>query len=430
MSASPEGAAGLHTDQAPPLSIPASFFLLAPVAMLAAGLMMAFHGAAITATRWLPITMAATHIGTLGFLGSIMLGALYQMIPVVAGAPVPAPRLAHVVHAALALGVSSLAVGFTNGRVRMLALGAALLALALVLFLAAAAIALARAPTRDDTVTGMRLAVAGLFAVALLGVLMALGRSGYFPVRGSWLGWVTAHAATGALVWVGGLIASVSWQVVPMFYLTAPLPPWSRHATLTAVALALFVGPLAAVYGAGPVPIALAAAPAAVMVWIVHPIVTARALHLRKRRRVDGSVRFWWAGLVCAPLAIPLSLASALADAQRWPVTLGFLVVWGWAGLVAHGMLSRIVPFLVWFHRFSPLAGLVPVPSMRALLPDVRIRAALALHASAVVAGTLAAATGWSKLVRLAGLLLALAAVTLGANLVHALRQRPPRVEV
>ena len=39
-------------------------------------------GAAVLASRWPPLAMAATHLGTLGFLGAVMLGALYQMIPV------------------------------------------------------------------------------------------------------------------------------------------------------------------------------------------------------------------------------------------------------------------------------------------------------------------------------------------------------------
>ena len=67
--------------------------------MLASGLLLAFAGAAALASRWLPLAFALTHLGTLGFLCSVMFGALYQMIPVVAGSPVPGARLAHAVHA-------------------------------------------------------------------------------------------------------------------------------------------------------------------------------------------------------------------------------------------------------------------------------------------------------------------------------------------
>jgi hypothetical protein len=219
----------------------------------------------------------------------------------------------------------------------------------------------------------------------------------------------------------------VSWQVVPMFYLAEAVPRWSQRATLAAVAAALAGAPVLALAGAGPTPVAIAVAPAALFVWIVHPVLTARALHRRKRRRVDGSVRFWWAGLACAPLALPLALGALLGADPRWSVGLGFIVVWGSAGLIVHGMLSRIVPFLVWFHRYSPLVGTVAVPSMRGLLPDGRIRAALAVHVVAGVAGAAAIATGSALLGRATGALLVATGAGLGLNLVHTLRRRPAR---
>ena len=104
---------------------------------------------------------------------------------------------------------------------------------------------------------------------------------------------------------------------------------------------------------------------------------------------------------------------------------LGWVAALGWAGLVTHGMLSRIVPFLVWFHRFSPHVGRRPVPSMRDLLPERRLTPALVLHGAAVVVGAAAIATGWGGLVRAAGGLLAATGVGLFLNLAGALRRFP-----
>ena len=94
----------LSLDQAPPLGIPASFFLTAPIAALAAGLFLCAQGGTAFVSSWVPSTLALTHVGTLGVLAMATFGALYQMTPVVAGAPVPAIRLAHAVHALLVLG--------------------------------------------------------------------------------------------------------------------------------------------------------------------------------------------------------------------------------------------------------------------------------------------------------------------------------------
>src|SRR5690606_25100302 len=103
------------------------------------------------------------------------------------------------------------------------------------------------------------------------------------------------------------------------------------------------------------------------------PALTLRALSRRKRKRVDGSKGFWQLGLVAAPITLSLALLALLLDDPRWAVLFGWFAVWGWAGAIVLGMLTRIVPFLVWFHRFSALVGKVPVPPMRRMIPDAWI---------------------------------------------------------
>lgn len=418
------GSEGLRTDQAPPLAIPLSFYLVAPVGLVAAGLLLVIAGGAVTATRWLPLAMAATHLGTLGLLGAAMLGSLYQMTPVVAGRPVPWPRLAHAVQAAFVAGVAVLVWGLGTGRPELLSAAPHVLGTALALFLAPVAVALARAPARTPTVWGMRLAVLGLLAVTSLGVVLALGRGNRIEVPGDWLGWLAGHAVLGGVVWVGGLLTAVSWVVVPMFYL-APAPPRAAsRATLGALALALAGAPVAVLAGAGPGLVAAVAAPAVLAVFVLHPLVTLRALRRRKKPRVDGSVRFWRAGLALAPIVPALATLTLACDEPRWPVLLGWVAIWGWAGAIVHGMLTRIVPFLVWFHRFAARAGLEPVPSMRELWPDRRVRLGLALHLGALGLGVLAILTQWDPLARATGAALAATGVSLAWGLVGALARR------
>ena len=69
------------------------------------------------------------------------------------------------------------------------------------------------------------------------------------------------------------------------------------------------------------------------------------------------------------------------------------VAIWGWAGLIVHGMLHRIVPFLAWFHELSPLVGKTAVPSARGLLPDARTRLGLGLHLASLLAGSAAILT-------------------------------------
>ena len=177
-----------------------------------------------------------------------------------------------------------------------------------------------------------------------------------------------------------------------------------------------------------PPPAVLATAgalPAAIAVWCLQPALALRILSRRRRRRLDGSARFWQLGL-CGAFVTAAAAAAALAMPQpRWNLLLGWVAIWGWAGMIVHGMLTRIVPFLVWFHRFAHVAGRVPVPSLRGLLPDAWTQLGLALHGASVVAGAAAIASGLDLLARVAGLLLMATAAQLEHSLIHVLRQRP-----
>ncbi len=418
--------AGLRTDQAPPLALPASFFLTAPAAMMVAGLLALVEGGVLT-SRWAGPTLALAHLGTLGLLGATMLGALYQLIPVVAGAPVPAPRLGHVVHTLYVGGLLTLVARFYGGPSIVAGIGGIALSVALLIFFGQVAVALARAPARTWTVTGMRLAVVSLGVVLAIGLRLAGGYLGYsFPMPRPL--WTQAHMSIGLLGWVGGLIAAVGWQVVPMFYLA---PPFDRR--LPAVVHGLQVLGIAAVLAAlgaaakgvevGSGEMLLAAAPAALGVWVVAPVAVLRGLLRRARRSTDGSARFWFSALPVALALPPLAILSVYAEDPRWGLVFGWLAIWGWAGAVVHGMLTRIVPFLTWLHRFSPLLGRANVPPMRSLYPDWRVQTGLVLHVATTLAGLVTIVTGRAWPV---GVGLLATGLWLGGNLVLTLSARAP----
>lgn len=397
------GMRGLSLDQAPPLSIPLSFFFTAPLALAAGGALVAYEHATVFATRWAPSAAAAVHLGTLGCLAMAMFGALYQMLPVVAGAPVPAVRLAHLVHAMLVVGGGALVYGLARQAPAAFTVAGVLLVLAFVGFLVPAGSAAARAKVKLDTVPGMRLVMPALITVVALGVEMALARGG--------VGFVAdlqrrhlAHVGLGLVCWVGGLIVPISWQVVPMFYLTEPYPRWARLGALVALGGST-LGTLVALFATrSTLALELALLPGAITVFAIHPALTVARLRARRRRRVGESVRFWLFAMGVAPLVLASAIAGALLDDPRWVVLFGWLALVGWATVIVHGMLTRIIPFLVWFHRYSRVVGQPGVPSMRELLPDARARVGLALHAGTAVVGALAIVTQIKALGVAAGL--------------------------
>jgi hypothetical protein len=425
---------GLSLDQAPPLSIPASFFLTIPVGILVAAYLMLTTVTAVSlGSPWTPLSIALTHVGTLGVLAMGMIGALYQMIPVVAGTPVPLARLAHVVHLLLMVGLGGFLWRLMGGPIYAMTVTIACFTIAFITFLLPLGWSLLRSTTQNDTVRGMRLAILSLATVTVVGLVMARGfAGGTFPPNP--MLWVQIHLMLALLGWVGGLIMAVSWPVIPMFYLATTISLSARR-WLFGLLLTGLVLPVLTVFAPGVVSLsmppgqlaAIAALPAAVVIWLGHPALILHSILRRKRKRSDASLLFWKTGLVIALLLIPIAITALLLPDPRWQVLFGWLTIWGWAGLIMHGMLSRIVPFLVWFHRYSARVGLEPVPSMRSLLSQRRIQVGFGLHLASVLLGAATILVQADILAQLTGLLLIATAASLGSMQVHVLRHRPAR---
>ena len=152
-----------------------------------------------------------------------MLGALIQILPVVAGAHLPQPRLlAAVVHPALNLGVLSLALGFLQGASTWMYAAAVFLVIALGVFIAASGWALWRVPSTSPSIRGLKIALLALLITVVSGVYMLLALAGGWPIVLDRV--ANLHAGWGLGGWSAILLAAVAYVVVPMFQLTPGYP--------------------------------------------------------------------------------------------------------------------------------------------------------------------------------------------------------------
>lgn len=378
---------GLSLDQAPPISVPLRFFLTAPLFAVAAALAALWQGAALYDSRWSPAMLGITHLLTLGYMGLVMMGALLQMLPVVAGTPVRQPlRVASLVHGLATAGIALLAAGlmFTLPQLlhpAMLALGLVLPAFAVLVL-----VTLRGAQPHNHTAQAMRLAVLMFAAAVLLGlVLLSNHAFGWWLHARQTL--TDLHLAWGLLGWVGILIAGVSYQVVPMFLLTSPYPPRLTRwlAPLLFALLLLFIFAAWSSTLRGLLGVALAVG------FAVFALVTLWLQRERRRKLPDVSLNFWRVGHASLLAAIMLwcaaQMSPALGDRPGVDIALGVLTIVGFAMSLINGMLYKILPFLVWFHLQGRRgAGGIKVPNVREVLPEARTRPQMRLHFLALAA--------------------------------------------
>ncbi len=418
--------AGLSFDQAPPISVPLMFFLTAPLFLLAAALLVMIAPEALS-SRWTPQALALTHALMLGFLALVMIGALMQMLPVVAGSAIPsAGMVAWLIHLPLTIGTAALMGGFLGAGAGYFAIGAVLLATGFAVFLVAAGISLARALS-NATVTGIRLAVISLATTVGLGLALALMRAGLWSPSEPEIA-SAAHIGFGLIGWVLLLVIGVAYQVVPMFQITPPYPP--QLARWLAGVLFVF---LIAHAGAPTLPQETAAAIVLVADIglaagiLVFALATIKLQSQRRRKLPDVTIHFWRMGMASLIACVFVWLTGQIwpewAASASYPLLLGALFIGGFAMSVVNGMLYKIVPFLAWFHLQAQLqARAGTIPNMKQMILERGMRMQFYLHLAAC--GLFAAAVIHPRWFAVpAGAALASSALLLWANLLSAARR-------
>jgi hypothetical protein len=411
----------LSFDDSPPLSDPLKFFLAVPLFGLAAALGLSWYGEAALVSRWSMPTLALVHLLTLGYLTMAMCGALFQILPVVAGIVIRGGSLTPWwVFILLAAGASLLSAAFVVASPILFRVAGVALGLALFWFLAAAGSGLMRAvpPGALATIAAVRLALASLAMTVVLGLALASSFGRLFSLPLFLL--TDLHVGWGLLGWVGMLIFGVAFQVLPMFQATPAYPAlMTRRMSLgVASVLGLWCAALLMPQSRGliaeaSIGSALALIPAAFAIATLHVL-------NRRKRAPDATTLFWRLAALSLLACCVLWIVPRTDGETVRPLLLGILFIVGFGCTAVNGMLYKIVPFLLWYQlQESSGANRKAVPNIRVLLPDQAGRAQFWAHLAALCLLTGAALLP-AVLARPAAISFGLSSAWLGINLLRA----------
>jgi hypothetical protein len=400
------GAAGLGTSDSPPAILPGEHFAAALAFFIAGAVGLALVAPDLASGLfYLPRVVAVVHLFALGWIVLSIYGALCQFLPVAVGRPIRSLSLAHTSFGVHVLGVALFVGSLATGTRGLLHAGAGLLAASFVLF--AVNLVATLAGVRERSLTWWALAGSAVFIVVtpIYGVSLALNIHGDVRLTERFAH-VAAHAHVAIVGFVMLVIVGVAHRLLPMFLLShgaSERPAWASLVLLFAGAaiLAVPLGGSARFITAG-----------ALIVGGLVAFLAQAALffHHRKRRAIDPGMRLAAAGLVglaLATLLAPFALTRGLGDLHL--LATYFVVLLGAISLFVAGQYYKIVPFLVWFHRFGPFIGKKKVPKVSELYSDSVAR----INGGLLVSGWVGVAVGTYLGV---GLLILVAALVFAAG--------------
>lgn len=362
----------IATDRAPSFSLPLRYFLAAMAFYLGVCVSLALGGPELLKATWSPFALSLTHALTLGVILMAVMGAAYQLIPVVMIASIWSERLGKGAFWLYLAGLLGMLWGFGHFDFGWLASGATALVLAVLAFLFNVMRSLLKGATWSMT---------GVYLVTALGCLILAAGWGFARVLGYWEpSWAipmpnarTIHVHLAAYGFASLLIFGVSYRLFSMFAVT------HGHERLER-----FVLPIAALGVLG-----LAAGELLDSVWLVRTGATLavlgawlwavdvwRMVRGRTRKQLDAGLTYAVSAVGYLLLASLMGLLLAWGvippaiGIERWGVAYALVGLLGWISFSIVGQLQKILPFLSWYHRYSALVGKKKVPLIKNLFDE------------------------------------------------------------
>jgi hypothetical protein len=404
--------------------LPLSYLVPAAAAFVLAALAVPWLAPELAGHYYQPRILALTHTVTLGWITLTVMGASYQIVPIVLGRAVWSERLARWQLALMLTGIAGLVGHFFIGQWAGLVWAAGLVTIGVAAHVVNAALTVRGLRQWSFTARLVVLAHVGLALTTLFGALLGVNKMVRI-LPGDLFVNLHAHVHLALLGWVLPMVIGVAARVYPMFLLSREPAGWPGRLQLWGLGLGVptTVGGILASHV-----LLVAGALAVTMAVLAHLVGVIGMVRSRRRPSLDWGLQFVLTGALALVPVSGLGLALALGVVAGPRVALAYveLALGGWASLTIAGMLLKIVPFLVWSLAYAPRAGREPVPSLAELGWPAGEGLAWALLTVGFTALSGALWLGDPALIRAAGVVVAAGAAAFAATLARVLHHLMP----
>jgi len=353
----------ISQDFAPPFKLIAPYFIIGVISfVVSVAFLFGFDISNLTTID--NITLSWVHIFLLGFVMMVIFGAMAQLVPVVLEVGHFAVELYYIIYPLLLSGTIMMGYGFLSSP-SLLPYGGVVVLVSLLIFVLETFLTIKKVPKLNLVMTSVLLANTFLFFGLIFGILMALGYAGTISIDVVSL--LKAHIYLVLGGYVGVTIMGMSLILLPMFWL-------SHSFSWKPVTYALWT------ISFGVISVVLSSLFTSISLEYIGYSLTLIALCLyfyqiyliyKTRVRMDNdiylhSLLFSYGSLI---LSIIMGIIYMLVPNPNLLLTIGWIVFLGYITFVISGHLYKIVPFLVWYERFSPLIGKQKVPMLADMVP-------------------------------------------------------------
>jgi len=351
-------------DFAPPFKLIAPFFIIGAIFYLISNFMLfGFSVEQLAYTSDMSL-ISWVHIFLLGFVMMTIFGAMAQLIPVVLERGHFSVDLYYVIWPLLTIGVLMMAYGFVYSHLTLSFGGMAVL-IAMTIFSVEVFLTIKDVEKFDLVVVSVIISNIFLVMGIVIGFIMALTFTGFISTDVLLLVKSHIYLLIGGYVFI--TIMAFSYILIPMFGLahgfsTKPLKLAIFLQTVGVIVV--FISSLIdsdTISKLGYISSLLSVISYFYLIYTVN--------QTRARKQNDMYIISLLVAFIFFAIGLVFGVLHVTSSNDIYAVLSGWLIFVGFFGFMISGHLYKIVPFLVWYERFSPLVGKQKVPMLADMVP-------------------------------------------------------------
>ena len=353
----------ISQDFAPPFKLIAPFFILGSIFYFLSSLyLFSFDAGHLSFTD--ANVIAYVHLFLLGFVMMIIFGAMAQLVPVVLEVGHFGVELFYAIWPLLFIGTILMVFGFLYSP-SLLPYGGVVVLISMMIFVGEIFLTIFKVKKLTLVMSSVLISNTFLFFGIIFGLLMALSYAGTISIDIASLLKAHIFSVLGGYILI--TIMGLSIVLVPMFTLSHSFSLRPLEISVSTMSVAVVVAIIASIFHVellSYVADVLALISLLVYFYLIFIIYKTRP---RKENDIYAiSLMFSYSAMI---VAILLGLIYFVTQSERFLLASMWMLFSGFFAFLITGHIYKIIPFLVWFEKFSPLVGKQKVPMLADMVP-------------------------------------------------------------
>ncbi len=350
-------------DFAPPFKLIAPYFIIGAILFLISTLIPL--GINLENLHYLDsIVLGWVHLLLLGFVMMVIFGAMAQLIPVTLEVGHFSVEFYYIIWPLLLIGTILMACGFFFSS-SLLPYGGTIVLISMFIFLAEVFLTIKKVEKLNNVMKALIVSNTFLFLGVIVGIILALTYAGAISTDITLL--LKAHVYLVVAGYICITLMALSLVLLPMFGLSHNFSQKPLNLAVIIMTIGVSLVFLSGMFNLASIDYLgyiLSILSLGLYLYEVFLIYKTRA-----RKENDIYVISLFVSFASLFLAIILTITYYITYYQPLILTSGWLMFMGFFTFVISGHIYKIVPFLVWFEKFSPLVGKEKVPMLADMVP-------------------------------------------------------------